>query len=192
MLRKIKKAMLQSPIVLAAPVQTRLDKRPYSITLLSPKNDSLDTVQKVALGLLVVPALLAFISSLFSAQWGLFFITGFLLLLVGFIIWIIKLRAGMAWKVTWHEDMVEVEDGRYGPTEHWVEPLAAFTGLVQELARHSAKHKNEIGRPVYGLFLSHPDPFKSVLLHTDDNPITNNANIIAYYEEQLGKKFLKS
>ena len=191
MLRKIKRAMLQSPIILAAPLQTRLDKRPSSVTLLSPNNYSLDTVQKVALGLLLVPALLAFISSLFSAQWSLFFITGFLLLLVGFVVWILKLRSGMVWQVTWHEDMVEVADGRYGPTEHWVEPLAAFTGLVQNVAHHAARHKNEVGRPVYGLLLAHPDPFKSVLLYTDDKPIANNAEVIAYYEKHLGKKFRK-
>lgn len=191
MLRKIKKAMLQSPIILAAPLQTRLDKRPFSITLLSPKGYSLDTVQKAALALLIVPTAIGFVTSLFSAQWPLFFITGFLLLLIGFMVWIIKLRSGMVWKVTWHEDVVEVEDGRYGPTEKWIEPLAAFTSLVQDVAYYPTKREYETARSVYGLFLAHPDPFKSILLHTDDNPIAENGEIIAYYEEQLGKKFLK-
>jgi hypothetical protein len=191
MLRKIKKAMLQSPIILAAPLQTKLDKRPYSITLLSPKGYSLDTVQKIALALLIVPTAIGFVVSLFSAQWTLFFITGFLLLLVGFMIWIIRLRAGMVWKATWHEDVVEVEDGRYGPTERWVEPLAAFTGLVQDVGRYPTRSEHEIGRPVYDLFLAHSDPFKSVLLHTDDNSIAENTEIITYHQEQLGKKFLK-
>ncbi len=190
MLRKIKKALLQSPIVLAVPLRTRLEERPCLVTILSPDRFALDKVQKIALGLLVIPAGVVFVTSLFSAQWTLFFITGFILLLVGFMVWTIKLRSRMVWKVTWHEDVVEVEDGRYSSADRWIEPLAAFTGLAQDFAFLRARSEHEVGRQIFGLFLTHPDPFKSILLYTNDKPIAGNEDVIAYYEAQLSKKFL--
>lgn len=188
MLRKLKQAMLQSPIVLAAPMQTRLEKRPFTQTILSPQGFQLDTVQKVALGLLVIPTAIGFLSSLFSAAWPLFFITGFLLLLCGFMVWIIRLRSQMVWKVTWYKDMVEVEDGRYGPPERWREPLAAFTGLVQDFGLIRSRNQYALSKRVYGLLLAHPDPFKSILLHASREKISGE--IVAYYEGQLGKKLM--
>ncbi|MFT5193095.1 MAG: hypothetical protein ACI9EW_000919 [Cellvibrionaceae bacterium] len=55
MLRKIKKIILQDPIVLAAPLKTNLDNRPITVNLLTPKEKMMDTVQKIALALLIVP-----------------------------------------------------------------------------------------------------------------------------------------
>lgn len=186
MLRQIKKAILQDPIVLAAPLRTRFGERPFTQTILSPQEHAPDTVQKVALGLLLVPAGVGFIASLFSAQWTLFFITGFLLLGCGLIIWIIKLRSQMAWKVTWHDDRVEVEDGRYGQPVPWTEPLSAFTGLKRDFGQMQQGNQYTPNRKVHGLLLHHPDPDKSILLHADYDPIDDD--VIAYYEAQLGRK----
>ncbi|MCA9923525.1 MAG: hypothetical protein KC421_14195 [Anaerolineales bacterium] len=188
MLRHIKKAILQNPIVLAAPMQTTFTKRPFSQTILSPKGFTLDTVQKIALTILIVPTGLGFISSLFSAAWTLFFITGFLLLLCGLIMWIIKLRSDMIWQVTWHHDSVEVEDGRYGPTIHWIEPLAAFIGLKRDFGYIHQSRQYIPNRRVHGLLLVHPDPFKSILLHADRQPIEDE--VIVYYETELGQNLV--
>lgn len=190
MLRKIKKGMLQSPIVLAAPLETRLEKRPFTKTILAPLAAPMNKTQKIALGLLLVPTSLAFISSLFSAQWPLFFITGFLLLLFGLMVWIIKLRSKMVWKVTWHQDSVEVVDGRYGKAQQWTEPIATFNGLMRDSGRiaQGVIH-HTINRKVHGLLLAHPDPTKSILLHASRQAIGDD--IVAYYGEQLGKTLLK-
>ncbi len=190
MFRKIKKAILQNPIVLAAPLHTRLENRPISVTLLSPQGFALDTVQKIALGLLIVPTGLGFVASLFSAQWTLFFITGFILLLMGLVVWVIKLRSEMIWKVTWHRDFVEVEDGRYGQPVFWIEPLSAFSGLVRDFGLIPRVGKYSTGRRVYGLLLTHPEAFKSVLLYADYESIGDG--IVAYYEEQLGQKLIET
>lgn len=64
MLRRIKKSMVQSPIVLAAPLHTAFTERPFTQTILAPRAFSLDSVQKVALGLLLVPAGLGFVAGL--------------------------------------------------------------------------------------------------------------------------------
>lgn len=188
MLRKLKQSMLQSPIVSAAPMQTRLEQRPFTQTILSPSGFSLDTTQKVALGLLVVPTAIGFLSSLFSAAWSLFFITGFLLLLCGFMVWIIRLRSQMVWKVTWYKDRAEVVDGRYGPTEQWTEPLTAFIGLVQDVGLIRRRNQYAPYQYAYGLLLAHPDPFKSILLHASREKISDET--VAYYEAQLGKKLM--
>ncbi|MCA9951489.1 MAG: hypothetical protein KDE48_17690 [Anaerolineales bacterium] len=183
MLRKIKRTMLQNPIVLAAPLQTRLEDRPLTVTILSPAGFRLDTVQKVALSMLLVPAVTVFFASLISAQWTLFFITGFLLLLVGLILWIIKLRAQMVWKVTYYRDAVEVIDGRYGKPTHWTEPLSAFTGLKRDFGMIRRGGQYTPNQRVYGLLLAHPDPFKSVLLHASYDEIEDDT--VAYYTAQL-------
>ncbi len=186
MLRKIKRAILQNPIVLAAPLQTRLEDRPLTVTILSPAGFRLDRVQKVALGILLVPTLIVFISSLISAAWTLFFITGFLLLLVGLIIWIIKLRTQMVWKVTYYRDAVEVVDGRYGKPTHWTEPLSAFTGLKHDFGMIRRGGQHTPNQRVYGLLLAHLDPFKNILLHASYDKIEED--MIAYYAAQLGKE----
>ncbi len=190
MLRSIKKTMLQDPIVLAAPMQTRLEHRPYTKTLLSPQGFSLDPVQKIAFAVLLVPTSIGFVASLFSANWTLAAITGFLLLLSALMVWIIRMRSRMIWKVTWYPNMVEVEDGRYGRPETWREPISAFTGLMRDsgLIRRGGRYTPSQG--VYGLLLAHPDPFKSILLHAAYDHIEDD--IVAYYEEQLGKKLIGS
>ncbi len=192
MMRKIKRSMLQSPIVLTGLQRTRLEKRPVEVTLLAPRSSALDGTQKVALALLLVPALLAFVSGLVSGLWGLAVISSFLMLLVGFIVWIILLRAKMLWKATWYDDRVEVEDGRYGVTQHWTEPFSAFPALTQGVGRESKRSTYGSGRATYGLFLAHPDSFKNVLLCTSKQPFSEQPEIVAYYEQQLGKKFKDS
>lgn len=187
-MRKLKKAFLQDPIVLAAPLQTPLEKRPFTLTILSPNQFSLDTVQKVALALLLIPAALGFLGTLFSANWTLAAITGVLLLLIGFMVWLIKLRSEMVWKVTWHADSVTVEDGRYGPVEIWTEPLATFTNLHLDFGMQQRGGQYTPNRKINGLLLIHPDPFKSILLHASNQEI--DAATIAYYESQLNKKLL--
>lgn len=188
MLRTIKKVILQDPIVLAAPMQTRFENLPFTKTLVSSQDFSLDGVQKAALAVLIVPTSIGFVSSLFSTNWTLAAITGFLLLLCAFIVWIIRLRSRMSWKVTWYSNMVEVEDGRYGRPETWREPISTFTGLIRDsgLIRRGGKYTPSQG--VFGLLLAHPDPFKSILLHAAYDPIDDD--IVAYYEGQLGKKLL--
>lgn len=189
MVRKLKKSMLQSPIVLAAPMQTRLEKRPFTQTILTPPGVTFDKVQKASFGCLVIPAVVAFVASLVSANWALLLITTVFLLLVGVAVWVVKLRGQMVWRVTWHEDQVEVEDGRYGATEWWTEPLTAFTGLQREVGHIRRGGQYTPNQPVYGLLLAHPDPFKSILLHASREPI--GAEAIAYYEAQLSKKLHK-
>ena len=189
MLRKIKKAMLQSPIVLAAPMQTRLRKRPFTQTILSPKGFQLDKVQKASFGCLIIPTVIVLISSLFSANWSLLLITSFMLLPIGLAVWVVKLRREMVWEVTWYEDRVVVKDGRYGPVEQWHEPLNAFTGLARDQGRMPSANRYSSGRVFYGLLLAHPNPDKSLLLHTSRDPISEET--VAYYEAQLGKKLFK-
>jgi hypothetical protein len=184
MLRRVKKAILQDPIVLAAPMRTAFGERPFTQTILSPQGYSLDPVQKAALGLLLVPAAIGFLASLFSAQWTLFFITGFLLLGCGLIIWIIRLRSQMSWQATWHEERIEVEDGRYGQPVRWTEPLSAFTGLKRDFGQIQRGGPDTPNRKVHGLLLRHPDPFKSILLHAAYHPIGEDT--VAYYKAQLG------
>ena len=188
MIRQLKKMILQSPIVLAAPMRTNLEKRPFTQTILSPQNFTMDTEQKVALGLLIVPTLFVFGSSLISGQWPLFFITGFMLMLFGFITWIIKLRAQMVWRVTWHHDLVEVEDGRYGKPEQWREPLSVFIGLQRDVGYRQRGGQYTLNRKVNGLLLAHSDPFKSILLHANIFPIEDET--IAYYESMLNQKLI--
>ena len=188
MMRNIKKAILQNPIVLAAPMQTRLEKRPFTQTILSPKGFKLATVQKVALGILGIPTVLVFAASFLWEQWTLFFISGFMLLLVSLIIWIIKLRAQMVWIVTWRYDSVEVQDGRYGKFNHWVEPLSAFTGLKREIGHTQRSGQYTPNRQVHGLLLVHPDPFKSILLHADTKPISDQS--VTYYKMHLRQQLI--
>ena len=186
-MRRLRKAFLQDPIVLAAPLQTPLEKRPFTLTILSPSSFSLDTVQKVALALLLIPTILGFFGSLFSGDWTLVGITGVLLLLIGLMVWIIKLRSEMVWKVTWREDSVTVEDGRYGATETWTEPLTAFTGLQHDFGILPRGGQYTPNRKVHGLLLTHPtDPFKHILLHASYDKIEDD--IVAYYETALGKR----
>jgi len=85
---------------LATPVQTRLEERLITKTLFSPQGFSLDALQKVALALLVVLTVIGFAANFFSANWILLGITGLMLLLCGLMVWIIRLRTGMIWKVT--------------------------------------------------------------------------------------------
>jgi hypothetical protein len=186
MLKSITKAVLQNPIVLAAPLETRLESRPVTVQLISPGSFSLDNVQKVALGALVVPAVLGWLYSLFSAEWTLFFICGFMLLLVGLIFGILRLRAAMSWQATWHQDFVEVEDGRFGRPVQWREPLSAFSGLKRDFGLLPSFRQYSSGRRVHGLLLVHPDPQKSVLLHASYKPIGDD--IAGYYAGQLGKQ----
>lgn len=186
MLKRLKLAILQDPIVLAAPMETQLEKRPFTQTILSPAHYRLDKVQKVALGLLIVPAALFFLSGLLSQQWTLVLILGFLLALVGFIVWITQLRSQMFWRVTWHEGFVEVEDGRYGKIEQWTESLSSFQGLKLAFGYQQQRGKYAVNLKVNGLLLMHPDPFKSILLHANIQPIADET--IAYYELQLNQK----
>lgn len=188
MLRKIKKAMLQSPIVLAAPMQTGLEKRPFTQTILSPTGFQLDKVQKASFGCLIIPTIIVLISSLFSANWSLLLITSFMLLPIGLAAWVVKLRSNMVWEVTWHANRVEVKDGRYGPVEQWSEPLAAFTGLQRDEGHLASTKSYRSGKRFYGLLLAHPDPFKSILLHASPEPISQET--VAYYEAQLGQRLV--
>ncbi|MCA9996517.1 MAG: hypothetical protein KDE56_12250 [Anaerolineales bacterium] len=190
MLHKLKKAMLQSPIVLAAPMQTRLDKRPFTQTILSAQGFQLDTVQKVAFGCLVIPTAIVLLISLFSANWSLLLITSFMLLPIGLAVWVVKLRSEMVWEVTWYADRVLVKDGRYGPVEQWSEPLTTFSGLTRDQGRTASANRYSSGRVFYGLLLAHPDPNKSILLHASRDPIS--AEAVAYYEAQLGKMLLNN
>ncbi|MFW6068878.1 MAG: hypothetical protein ACOC9E_04780 [Chloroflexota bacterium] len=190
MLRRIKKEMVQNPIVLAAPMRTTLAERPVTQTILSPQGFSLDTVQKAAIVLLLVPTIIGFAASLLSAAWTLFLITGFILMMIGAILWLIRLRSQMVWNATWYDDTVEVEDGRYGQTTHWSEPLSAFTGIELDFGLIQQGNQYAAGRKVHGLLLRHPDPFKSILLHAQAQPI--DASTIAWYEAQLGQKLIES
>ncbi|MEM7114814.1 MAG: hypothetical protein AAF614_20430 [Chloroflexota bacterium] len=186
-MRRLKKAFLQDPIVLAAPLQTPLDKRPFTLTILSPSSFSLDAVQKVALALLLIPTVLGFLGGLFSGDWTIVGITGFLLLLIGFMVWIIKLRSEMVWKVMWGKDSVTVKDGRYGATETWTEPLTAFTGLHHDFGILPRGGQYTPNRKVHGLLLTHrEDPFKHILLHASYDKIEDN--VVAYYEAELEKR----
>ena len=189
MLRNIKKSVLQDPIVLAAPMTTRLEERPFTKTILSPQGFSLSTMQKVALGILLVPAALGFTLSLLTGQWALLGITGFLLLLVGLMWWVIRLRAQMVWIVTWHHDSVEVEDGRYGNFDHWIEPLTAFSGLKREFGALPRGGDTGPNRKVHGLMLVHQDPYKSILLHADTKPISDQT--ISYYRMKLKHQLIR-
>lgn len=186
MMRSIKKAVVQDPIVLAAPLQTRLEERPISKTILSPHDFSLDMVQKVALGLLIVPSAFGFAASLLSANGVLLAITGVLLLLCGLMLWVIRLRAGMSWEVTWYGDHVAVRDGRYGRTEQWSEPIAAYIGLKRDFGLIPRGGQYTPGREVHGLLMVHEDQFKSILLHAAYEPI--GEDIVRYCEEQLDLK----
>jgi len=185
MLRRLNKAILQSPIVLAAPLETRLDRRPITVEILSSGEFTLDRVQQVSLGMLIIPAVLGFLFSLFSADWTLFFICSFTLMLLGVIVWIIRLRAGMFWQATWHADSVEVVDGRYGPKSVWREPYTAFKGIQRDygqLPRIGSGYAPS--RQVHGLLLEHPDPFKSVLLHASYEPI--GEDVVRRYAGEFG------
>lgn len=188
MFRRIKKEMVQNPIVLAAPMRTALADRPFTQTILSPQGFSLDIVQKGAIALLIVPAIIGFALSLLSAAWTLFFITGFILLVMGGILWLIRLRSQMVWKATWYDDAVDVEDGRYGQITQWSEPLSAYTGLELDFGLIQQGNQYAASRKVHGLLLRHPDPFKSILLHAQDQPIDELT--IADYEAQLGLKLI--
>jgi hypothetical protein len=188
MFRQIKKAILQSPIVLAAPLETRLESRPVTVSLISPAGFSLARVQKAALAMLVVPAVLGWLFSLFAVEWTLFFICSVLLGLVGLIFWIQRLRAGMRWQATWYWDSIEVIDGRYGSPVRWREPLAAFRGLKRDFGLLPRVGNYSSRRRVFGLLLDHPDANNSVLLHASYQAI--GEHVVAYYGEQLGKKLL--
>ncbi|KAA3656585.1 MAG: hypothetical protein DWQ04_30665 [Chloroflexi bacterium] len=189
MLRQIKKAVLQDPIVLAAPMQTRLEKRPFTQTILSPTGFKLSTVQKVALGILMVPPALGFVFSLLTGQWTFLFITGILLLLVGLMVWVIKLRSQMAWIVTWNYDSVEVQDGRYGKFDHWIEPLSAFTGLKKDFGVLPRGGQYGPNKKAHGLLLVHPDPSKNILLHADTKPISDQT--VTYYRMKLKHQLIR-
>lgn len=189
MLRQIKRSMLQDPIVLAAPMQTQLEERPFTQTILSPKGFKLSTFQKVATGALLVPPILGFAFSLLTQQWIFLFITGFVLLLVGVMGWVIKLRSEMVWIVTWNYDSVEVEDGRYGKFEHWIEPLSAFSGLKRDFGVLPRGGQHTPNRKVHGLLLVHPDPFKSILLHADAKPISDQT--VSYYRMKLRQQLIR-
>ena len=189
MLRNIKKAVLQDPIVLAAPMTTRLEERPFTKTILSPQGFSLSTAQKVALGVLVVPTALGFVLSLLTGQWTLLLFAGVLLLLVGIMGWVIRLRSQMVWIVTWHHDSVEVEDGRYGKFDHWIEPLTAFSGLKRDFGVLPRGGDYGPNRKVHGLLLAHPDPDKSVLLHADTKPISDQT--VSYYRMKLKHQLIR-
>lgn len=192
MVRKIKRSMLQSPVILVGRQRTRLEDRPVEVSLLRPQESAFNRAQKVALGLLLGPAGMILISGLVSWTWALIVIGAFMIVPVGAAVWVVLLRSKMVWKATWYDDRVEVEDGRYGATQHWVEPFSAFRALTQEVAREPKTGKIGPGRARYGLYLAHPDSFKSVLLCTGDRPFSEEPEIVAYYEQQLGKKFDKS
>jgi hypothetical protein len=185
---RFKKAVLQNPIVLAAPLETRLERRPVTIQLLSPAGFSFDVVQRVSLSALLVPTVLGFLYSLFTAAWTLSLICGLTLLLLGVIFWIIRLRTGMFWQATWHWDSVEVEDGRYSSPINWREPLTAFSGLQKDFGLIGGARKYGSSRQVHGLLLVHPDPQKSILLHASHQAI--GEDVVRYYEKQLGTKLL--
>lgn len=188
MVRRIKKSLLQDPIVLATPLQTQFRERPFTQTILTPQKQTMDTVQKVSMALLTVPSAIGFIAALFTAQWVLLAITGVMLLLLGFIMWIMRLRAQMVWQVTWHDNVVEVADGRYGPTKHWLEPLDLYVGLQRDIGLRPRVNEYAAGRRYHGLLLAHPDPTKSILLHASRDPIDDAS--ITYYATQLNQKLL--
>ena len=189
MLRNIKKAILQDPIVLAAPMQTRLEERPFTQTILSPQGFSLTPVQKGVLGIWVVPTTLGFVISLLTGHWPLLLFTGFMLLLAGLMGWIIRLRAQMVWIVTWHHDSVEVEDGRYGNFDHWIEPLNTFTGLKRDFGLLPRGGQYGPNRKVHALILVHPNPYKSILLYADTEPISDQT--ISYYRMKLKQQLIR-
>ena len=188
-MKGLKKAILQNPIVLAAPFETKLDQRPAEFTILYPIGFSLDRVQQIALALLVVPAAIFFVIGLFSADWVFSGICGFVLALIGLIVWIIYLRGNMVWRVTWHENHVEVADGRYGSTEVWSEPIDNFEGLALDSGHTARVNTYSTGPRTYGLLLQHQDPYKSILLHASYQERIDDETI-AYYAEQLGHTLL--
>ncbi len=112
-----------------------------------------------------------------------------MLLIVALMLWIIRLRGSMVWRVKWHDNVVEVEDGRYGPVENWLEPLDAYEGLKRDFGLIPRTNQYSVGRRVHGLLLSHPMPDKSILLHADYESI--GEDVIAYYEEHLETTLLR-
>lgn len=187
----LKKAILQNPIVLAAPFETKLDERPTTVTILHPTGFSLDRVQQIALALLVVPSVIFFFISLFSAEWVASGICGVVIGLIGLIVWIIYLRGNMIWQVTWHADHVEVGDGRYGPLEAWSEPIANFQGLILDSGHTATTNSYTTSPRTYGLLLKHQDSSKSLLLHAAYKERIDDETI-AYYAEQLGHPLLNN
>ena len=89
----------------------------------------------------------------------------------------------MVWIVTWHEDVVEVVDGRYGPRRTWIEPLAAFDGLERVTGQQQRGNAYTPNHIYHGLQLRHPDPQKSILLHAQRRPLS--ADTIAAYAAAL-------
>ena len=189
MIRALNKSLLQDPIVLAAPFETLLERRPVTIDILSPAEFHLSKVQKVSFGLLLIPAVLGFLYSVMVFDWTMVGICGFVLLLNGVLLAVVRLRARMRWQVTWHEDFVDVVDGRYGPVIRWREPIQNFSGIRRDFGVLSGTGRYTSNRRVYGLMFEHPDPQKSILLHASHAAI--GREIEHDYARQLGLPVLE-
>lgn len=77
-----------------------------------------------------------------------------------------------------------VQDGRYGRTERWSEPISAFSGLKRDFGRVPRGNPYTPGRKVHGLYMAQADGHKGILLHANLEPIGDG--VIRCYEEQLG------
>ncbi|MEM7335641.1 MAG: hypothetical protein AAF490_26420 [Chloroflexota bacterium] len=179
----MKKAFLQDPIAVAAPMETEFDKRPFQKIILSPEIFALHQNQKFALWLILTPTLLILFISLIRLNWTWIIISGIIALLFGLVVAVTYMRSGMVWKVTYHTHSIEVEDGRYGNKEFWIEPLTNFKGITQQFGVLQKGNERNPDIKVYGVFLEHEDPFKSILLHADYDPIPDD--VLTYYKTQL-------
>ncbi len=179
----MKKALLQDPIAMAAPMETEFGKRPFQKVILSPETFTLHQTQKNALWLILTPTLLLLFYGLFRLNWTMIIISGFIAIIFGIVVGVTYMRSGMVWKVTYHSNAIEVEDGRYGKKDFWIEPLSNFKGIDQQFGVLQTGNERNPDIKVYGIFLEHEDPFKSVLLHADYDPI--HIDVINRYKSYL-------
>lgn len=179
--------MLQDPIVLAVPFETKLDNRPVTAHIISPPKQILDTLQKVCFAVLIIPGTIGFFMTLFNRNWEGFSIACMFMSVMCVAVWVVMLRARMVWTATWYTDRVEVEDGRYGRSVYWSEPLSAFAGLETKSARLGTSGGSR-GFEIYGLMLAHPDPEKSLLLYSSGKKVSED--VLAYYAEHLDQEIV--
>lgn len=168
----VKRRLVQDPIALAAPLRTDLTDRPHTQPILQPRG--IDGTQKL-LGATVAVVTSLFIGAAVVEQlWSLVLIGGALAGLAGVAAWVGWLRATMSWSATWHRDHVVVCDGRYGPVRTWREPLSAFTGVARRGAYVSRGNELMAGQRMHGVLLEHPRAHKSMLLHAQRQPISDD------------------
>ena len=162
------KAMLRGSEDLAYPLVTVLEERPLTLEIISPH--PLGRAQKIAIGILLAFAGLFVVLGLFDTNLTMVLIALFFVLLVGFAYWIAVARTQMAWRVTWRDDHVEVDDRRWGRNAHWSLPYSRFNGIAVRNDRIQAHGVNShrMGRRIQIVELVHEDPGRTVLLETRD------------------------